>query len=144
MYAGELHVGDRVRGDHLPGRYSYVSSVIEKGTVGYRALIKTDCSEDASCWTIDRRDTGEWGSDVDDGELWLVSCPHTTNSMKNSNLVSKKVLPKDVQTLVESGVLNRDLSIADSGFVLSFVVNQFTAELAKEAKALVEETKTGK
>lgn len=75
---------------------------------------------------------------------------HTITNKKGGSLMSKlsllakKAFDKDTKTLIKSGVLDSDLNVRDSQFVLSFLVDQNKAELAKAAQALLDEEKADK
>lgn len=64
--------------------------------------------------------------------------------MSKLSLLAKKAFDKDTKTLIKSGVLDSDLNVRDSQFVLSFLVDQNKAELAKAAQALLDEEKADK
>lgn len=60
-----------------------------------------------------------------------------TGIMGRVKTLARKLLDKDTQSLIEAGVLTNDLSVRDTDFVLSFLVNQYKKELAIEARAKI-------
>ena len=59
----------------------------------------------------------------------------------NIKLIAKKALSPDLRTLIKAGVLDNDLSINNTEFVLQFIVNKYLKEMAAEAKAHMAELK---
>ena len=55
-------------------------------------------------------------------------------SENNINQLQNKFLDKDTKTLIETGVLNNDLSVNNAMFVLSYLVGERKEELAKAAR----------
>lgn len=74
-------------------------------------------------------------------QLIEQQCQKPKKSM-NLKLLARKLLNGDIRTLIKAGVLNDDLSVENEDFVLQFVVNKFTKELAAEAKKHLDELKT--
>jgi hypothetical protein len=59
--------------------------------------------------------------------------------MQRLTLIAKKLFSKDTRDLVRAEILNKDLSVKNTEFVLAFVVSHFTKELAVEARARLNE-----
>jgi hypothetical protein len=55
------------------------------------------------------------------------------NKMKLS-LLARKLLDRDIRTLVRAGILNEQLEVADIQYILNFIVYKFKDELALEAR----------
>ena len=50
------------------------------------------------------------------------------------SLLARKLLDRDIRTLVKAGILNEQLEVADIQYVLGFIVSKFKNELALEAR----------
>lgn len=61
--------------------------------------------------------------------------------MRRLTLLQKLVLPKEWRDLVKAEILNRDLSVRNSDFILAFMVSKHLKELAAEARAKMKEAK---
>lgn len=76
--------------------------------------------------------------EVDDEDDWYaedqLQVTKKGGLMSRLTILAKKVLDKDLRDLLKAGVLNEDLSINDSRFVLDFVVANFKKELADAAR----------
>lgn len=71
---------------------------------------------------------------------WITTEPKPSSAngiMGRVKTLARKLLDKDTQSLIEAGVLTNDLSVRDTDFVLSFLVNQYKKELAIEARAKI-------
>lgn len=74
-------------------------------------------------------------------ELTLKPFPKNPNIMKKLSLIAQQLLDKDLRTLVKAGILNEELGVEDTDFVLSFFVTQNKEKLAIQAKKLLKEKK---
>jgi hypothetical protein len=54
--------------------------------------------------------------------------------MKKLSLIAKRLLDKDLRDLVKAEILNEELAVEDTDFVLAFVVTKYKKELAVEAR----------
>jgi hypothetical protein len=61
--------------------------------------------------------------------------------MSRLTLLAKKAFDKETKTLIKAGVLDSDLNVRDSQFVLAFVVDQYKKELAAAAQEKIQEEK---
>lgn len=73
-------------------------------------------------------------------EFRLVSSANSKIMGKLTQL-ARKVLDPDYAALVDAGVLNDDLSVSDTDFVLAHYVEKNKSELADSARAILEERK---
>lgn len=66
---------------------------------------------------------------------------HKGGVIKHMKLLAQKLLDNDLKTLIQAGVLTDNLQVSDHDFVLGFIVDKYKAELAKDAKKMLDEQK---
>lgn len=64
-----------------------------------------------------------------------ISIKKKEGRMSQLSSLAEKTLDKDTKTLIEAGVLNKDLSVNDDRLIDEFIVKNFKKELATEARA---------
>lgn len=67
--------------------------------------------------------------------------PQKLSIMKKLSLIAQRLLDKDLGDLVKAGILNEELAVEDTDFVLSFFVTEYKKQLAIEARKLLKRKK---
>lgn len=105
-------VGQKFTTDWSPTRFGGATLEIIKnnqtGTYPYRVkVVKKGCGYEPVGTTWDWNSNGK-------GDM-IIKCSNSKSPMKYVNIMMKKLLDKDTQTLVKAGYINGDLEITEDG-----------------------------
>lgn len=111
----------------------------KKLTEGYIKRVNNQFLDIPLTYIVYSREPYDYLGQFEEEELRpsLKPLRHKLSLMKKLSLIAKRLLDKDLGDLVKAGILNEELNVEDTDFVLAFIVTEYKKEMAIEARKIL-------